>query len=86
MKKFSYTITDKLGIHAGPAGQLVQLSLTFECNLSMINTSGVAANMKNIFSLMGIGVKFGEKITIVADGKDENKAINSIKSFIQSNL
>lgn len=86
MKKFSYTITDRLGIHAGPAGRLVQLSSTFECDLKVINTSGIIANMKSIFSLMGIGVKYGENITVLAEGKDENEAIRAIKSFMQNNL
>lgn len=38
-------------------------------------TLSKAADMKKIFAVMGLAVKYGETVTIAADGADEEAAI-----------
>lgn len=85
MKKFSYTIKDELGIHARPAGELVKLAKSFDSDIK-ISKDGREADAKRIFSIMGLVVKQGHEIEIIADGTDEDKAVKELEIFFNNNL
>lgn len=85
MKEFYYTIKDKLGIHARPAGLLVKTAEKFECEINILHDDKLA-NAKKIFSVMSLGIHEGDKIRITAFGSDEIKAIEEIKKFFEENL
>lgn len=85
MKEFSYTIKDKLGVHARPAGLLVKTAEKFECEINILHNEKLA-NAKKIFSVMSLGIHEGDKIKITASGTDESKAIEKIKKFFEENL
>lgn len=85
MKQFIYTITDKLGIHARPAGILVKTASGFDSAVT-IEKDGKSADAKRIFGVMGLGVKQGETITVKAEGGDEAAAIAAISELLKNNL
>lgn len=85
MKTFEYTITDPQGIHARPAGQLVNEAKKFSSKIT-ITKDGKSADAKKIFAVMGLGVKAGQVITVTAEGDDEAEAIKGIEDFLTSNL
>lgn len=85
MKKFLYTITDTLGIHARPAGLLVKEASKFKSNIT-ISKDGNEGDAKRIFSIMGLGIKNNQSITIKIDGEDEEECANSLQSFFKENL
>ena len=86
MEQFKYLITDELGIHARPAGQLVQLAGSFACNLRIINAQGEQCDLRFVFKLLSLGIRHGDRVTVVADGEDEIKAIAALQVFFQENL
>jgi len=85
MKEFTYTIKDPLGIHARPAGLLVKEAKLFDSDIK-IEANGKSADAKKIFSIMGLGVETGQKITVKIDGTDEDVAFDSIKAFFEDNF
>lgn len=85
MKEFNYTIKDEQGIHARPAGALVKLASGFSSHIT-IAKGDKTGDLKRIFSVMSLGAKSGEVITIKADGEDEANAVDKIKSFLEQNL
>ena len=85
MNKFTYTIKDKDGIHARPAGMLVKVASGFQSEIT-IESTGKSANAKKIFSVMSLGVKYDDEITVSADGNDEDTAMSTMESFIKENL
>lgn len=85
MKEFSYTIKDELGIHARPAGLLVKEASKFNSAI-IIEKGDKKGDAKKIFSVMGLGVKSGDTITVRTQGEDEEDAKNSILSFLEQNL
>lgn len=85
MIKFAYTIKDKDGIHARPAGMLVKEAQKFDSKIE-IEAKGSKADAKKIFAVMGLGVKYDDDITVIFDGTDESEAMNSLKEFITNNL
>lgn len=73
------TVKDPVGLHARPASILVQEATKFESEVS-ISANGKDANLKSIMSVMSLGVKTGEEITIKADGADAEAAIAAIEA------
>lgn len=85
MKEFTYTITDKEGIHARPAGELVKLAKTFTSAVSVVK-DGKKADAKKVFGLMGLGVKQGMEIAVQVEGDDEEAAAAALETFLKENL
>ena len=85
MKEFTYVITDNEGIHARPAGELVELAKGFTCEIKLAK-DGKAADCKKIFGLMGLGVKKGHEVTMTFNGDDEDAAFEAVQKFMQENL
>lgn len=85
MKEFKYIITDKEGIHARPAGLFVKQATAFPCSV-IIEKDGKEADAKRIFGVMGLGVKYGQEITLRTDGEQEEEAIKALSSFLQEHM
>lgn len=85
MKEFKYVITDSQGIHARPAGFLASKAKTFICDVQ-IGKDGKMVDAKHILGIMGLGIKFGQGITVTAEGKDEDTAIRALAAFLKTEL
>ncbi|MDL2295888.1 HPr family phosphocarrier protein [Lachnospiraceae bacterium OttesenSCG-928-E19] len=85
MKEFKYIITDPEGIHARPAGQLVAEAKKFSSKIELKKDEKIG-DLKKIFSVMGLGVKNGQEITVTFSGDDEEQAYETISQFMQDNL
>lgn len=85
MKEFSYSIKDQLGIHARPAGLLVKKASAFQSNI-IIKKDSKTGDAKKILSIMSLGVKLGDTITIEISGEDEDEALKTLEEFIKENM
>ena len=86
MEQFKYVITDELGIHARPAGQLVQLAGKFACDLRLVNAQGEQCDLRQVFKVLSLGVRCGDRVTVVAEGIDEAAACAALRAFLRENL
>lgn len=82
---FRYTIQDPLGIHARPAGNLVKRITDFASDVKF-EKDGKIADGKKLFSLLCLGVRQGDQITVSCDGRDEKEASQAIYQFLKQNL
>ncbi|EGC36687.1 hypothetical protein DICPUDRAFT_91798 [Dictyostelium purpureum] len=66
------------------ATQIVNNAKKFQSNISF-NIEGVAKEIdaKNLNSIQRLNLKKGSTIEIVAKGKDENKAVESLVKFFE---
>ncbi|MCD7954068.1 MAG: HPr family phosphocarrier protein [Synergistaceae bacterium] len=85
MKEFSYVITDPAGIHARPAGLLVKEAMKFTSSIK-IAKGEKSGDLKRIFSVMGLGAKCGEKVTLKVEGPDEEAAAAAVEAFLKANM
>lgn len=85
MKTFEYVITDKDGIHARPAGALVNLAKAFDDEI-MIFKGEKKADAKRLLSIMGLCIKYDDKITVSSQGSSEEKSIAKLEEFFKNNL
>jgi phosphocarrier protein len=85
MVNFKYTIKNPVGIHARPAGKLVKLVNTFE-SIIIVEKDGKRVEAKKLFSLITLGVKQGQEVIVSAEGFDEVKALDAVKTLFIENL
>lgn len=85
MKELQYVIKDSAGIHARPAGLLVKKAAEFSSKITIKN-GGKSADARRLFSIMGLGAKQGDNLTIEFDGADEAAAAEAFKAFLAENL
>lgn len=85
MQTFTYTIRDKEGVHARPAGIVVAEAKKYASNAT-ITSKGRTTDLKRIFGVMGLCIKCGEEITINVTGPDEETAAEAIQKAFAMNL
>lgn len=85
MKQFTYTIRDELGIHARPAGLLVKEAAKFASRIT-VTKGEQQADAKKILSLMKLGAKQNDAITVTVEGADEETACIHLEQFLSRTL
>ena len=80
MKEFTYTITDKDGMHARPAGRLSMCAKQFASDIR-VTANGKTADGKRVISLMMLGAVLGTTLTFSVTGEDEEKAAIELERF-----
>ncbi len=77
-------IKDPVGLHARPASIMVQEANKFESEIT-ISAGEKNGNLKSIMSVMALGVKTQEEVTISAEGADAEAALEAIKNALTEN-
>ncbi|MEH7352822.1 HPr family phosphocarrier protein [Neobacillus drentensis] len=72
----------KTGLQARPAALFVQEANRFSADI-FLEKDGKKVNAKSIMGLMSLAVGSGVVINIIADGVDEEKAVNALTDFIE---
>jgi len=85
MKELEITITNDTGLHSRPADVFVRTSKLFESTIT-VHKGEKSANAKTIIKVILLNVSQGDEIKISADGPDEDKAIEELKSLIESDF
>ena len=85
MKQFQYVIQDKLGMHARPAGLFVKEASSFSSAVK-IEANGKEADGKRILSVMSLGIKQGNEVTVTVEGADEEDAAQKLEKFLKESV
>ncbi|MEN1967281.1 HPr family phosphocarrier protein [Lentibacillus sp. N15] len=81
MVERSVTVELEAGLQARPAARFVQEANRYGSHL-FLEKDGKRINAKSIMGLMSLAVGTGETITLIAEGADEESAINHLASFV----
>ncbi|WP_017470676.1 phosphocarrier protein HPr [Amphibacillus jilinensis] len=76
------TITDSTGVHARPATVLVNKAGSFASEVT-VEYNGKSVNLKSIMGVMSLGIPKDAEIKLVAEGSDEQEAIDGIYGVIK---
>lgn len=79
------TIQNKVGLHSRPATCFVQKANEYKSSI-YIEKEEKRVNAKSLLGILSLGVLQGMKISIIADGVDEEEAVDAIKSLIENNF
>jgi phosphocarrier protein len=85
MKEREVVIGHRLGLHARAAAKLVQLSTSFQSNIVLFRSDSnnpVEADARSILSVLLLSAAFGSKVSVRADGVDEDQALESICEYL----
>lgn len=82
MYAFEYTITDPVGLHARPAGELAKEAKKYASRV-IICKGEKRAEATRLMSVMGMGVKTGDTVRVEVDGEDAEQAGPVIEAFFR---
>jgi phosphocarrier protein HPr len=82
MFKKDAEIINSLGIHARPASMIVKVASTFDSKVEL-EKNNVRVNAKSIMGVLMLASEQGDKVTIIAEGKDEKEAVESLIKLIE---
>ena len=85
MLKKKLKIDAESGLKARPAAALVDLANQFIADLKLTHKDR-EADLKSIVGIMSLALTEGEEVTILADGVDEEEAIEAISEFLEEKL
>lgn len=85
MKEFTYTIQEKVGIHARPAGLLVKEVKKYQSTVTIVK-GDKSVNAVKLMALMGMGIKCGDTVTVQVEGPDEADAAAALEVFFKEHL
>jgi phosphocarrier protein HPr len=78
-------ITNRLGLHARAAAQLVRTANCFQSILRLERLDGTAvADAKSILSVLMLAASRGTELRATADGADEKEAMSAMCGLIAS--
>ena len=86
MKKFVYTITDPVGIHARPAGLLVKEAKALDSTITLEKADGKSAVVTKLMAIMGLSIKQGDTISVIVEGGSEDANAATMEQFFKDNL
>ena len=79
------TIKNSVGLHARPATFFIQKANSFKSSIS-VEREDRRVNAKSLLGVLSLGIVNGMQITLVADGPDEEEAIEALTDLIENEL
>lgn len=80
----TFKIIDPAGIHARPASVITKVAMGFQSD-SKLKFGDKEGNLKSIMSIMSLGVKQNDDITLVVEGPDAEEAMSKIEASMSEN-
>ncbi len=77
------SIKNASGLHARPAGMFVKKAAEFKSSVDVV-AKGKTVNAKSIMGIMSLGLAQGDELTIVANGEDQEAAVNALVELVES--
>jgi phosphocarrier protein len=79
------TVTNKLGIHARPAGMIVDITGPAKSDVSIV-FEGSKANAKSILNVMMLAIPMGSEVCFEVDGEDEQEVVQRLEQLFHDNF
>ncbi|CDZ24441.1 phosphotransferase system, phosphocarrier protein HPr [[Clostridium] cellulosi] len=76
-------VQNQVGLHARPATFFIQKANEFKSSI-WVEKDERRVNAKSLLGVLSLGIVGNTKIRIIADGTDEEEAIDSLVKLVQS--
>jgi phosphocarrier protein len=77
------TITNTIGLHARPATFFIQKANEFKSSI-WIEKEERRVNAKSLLGILSLGIVGGTTIKVIADGTDEQAAVEALVDLVDS--
>lgn len=78
-------VNNQVGLHARPATFFIQKANEFKCGI-WVEKDERRVNAKSLLGVLSLGIVKGTSINIIADGSDEEEAVNALAELIATNF
>lgn len=85
MQQARVTIHNEAGLHARPAAVFVKAAKQFSSKIT-VTSKEKTADAKSLVRVLGLGITKDSEIEIIADGEDENEAINALTILVTNDF
>ncbi len=75
------TIQNTIGLHARPATFFIQKANTYKCSI-WVEKDERKVNAKSLLGVLSLGIVKDMTITLVADGADEEEALEGLSALV----
>ena len=79
------TVKNQVGLHARPATFFIQKANEFKSSI-WVEKEERKVNAKSLLGVLSLGITRGTTITLIADGADENEAVDGLIELILSDF
>ena len=79
------TVQNHVGLHARPATFFIQKANEYRCGI-WVERDDRRVNAKSLLGVLSLGITKGSTIRLIADGSDEQLAIDGLCELINSNF
>ncbi len=76
-------VQNQVGLHARPATFFIQKANEFKSSI-WVEKDERRVNAKSLLGVLSLGIVGGTEITIIADGVDEEAAVDSLVKLVES--
>ncbi len=76
-------VQNQVGLHARPATFFIQKANEFKSSI-WVEKEERRVNAKSLLGVLSLGIVGGTTIRIIADGNDEEEAVDALVSLVQS--
>lgn len=77
---------DRYGLHPRAAMRISQAVGAFRARVSIGGPDGRSTDARSMISLVGSGIRTGDRIAIAADGDDEAAAAEAVRQLIEAGV
>jgi len=77
------TIQNNVGLHARPATFFIQKANSFKSSI-WVEKEERRVNAKSLLGVLSLGITKGMTITLIADGSDEEDALDGLTTLINT--
>ena len=77
------TVNNQVGLHARPATFFIQKANEYKSSI-WVEKDDRRVNAKSLLGVLSLGIVKGTAINLIADGPDEEAAINALVELINS--
>jgi phosphotransferase system HPr (HPr) family protein len=81
--KNNFVIQNPFGIHARPARKIVEAAKAFTGSVTL-EKDGKSFNAKSLVHVISVGAKFGDSITVTAEGEQAEEVIAAVGAVLVS--
>lgn len=84
MKKINIKLKNEEGLHARPANIFSKAAMKLKCDIKIYKNGDTTKefNPKSIISILSMGAIKGDELTVIANGEQEDEAIDVISKLI----
>ena len=76
-------VHNQVGLHARPATFFIQRANSYKCSV-WVEKDERRVNAKSLLGVLSLGIAKGMTITLLADGQDEELAVNGLVELVET--